>query len=96
MLIDFRADRNAYFIRDLGHGTGTFIRLDQALLLKHDYIISFGESHMVVSIHFGLQNESTCSGSRIELRFLDGPKTDEVFKFSEEEGAIRIGRMSDC
>lgn len=51
---------------------------------------------MVVSIHFGLQNESTCSGSRIELRFLDGPKTDEVFKFSEEEGAIRIGRMSDC
>ena len=96
MLIDYRADRNAYFIRDLGHGTGTFIRLDQALLLKHDYIISFGDSHMVVSIHFASHNDSTASGSRIELRFLDGPMTDEVFKFSEDEGVIRIGRMSDC
>lgn len=42
MLIDFRADRYGYFIRDLGHGTGTFIKLEESLILKTDFIISFG------------------------------------------------------
>ena len=50
MLIDFRADWNGYFIWDLGYGTGTFLKLEETLQLKSDFIISFGESHMVVNI----------------------------------------------
>ena len=34
--------------------------------------------------------------SKIQLKFLDGPKTDQIFTFSENSGIIRIGRMTNC
>jgi hypothetical protein len=36
--------------RDLGDGSGTFVRIDNSkdLILKHGFIISYGDSHMVV------------------------------------------------
>jgi hypothetical protein len=48
MVIKYSTDSKSYHIRDLGDGSGTFIRLDVPLILKHGYIISFGDSHMVV------------------------------------------------
>jgi hypothetical protein len=36
------------------------------------------------------------SNSKIQLKFLDGPKTDQTFTFSENSGIIRIGRMTNC
>ncbi len=30
------------------------------------------------------------------MKFLDGPKTDQIFTFSENSGQIRIGRMTNC
>lgn len=43
-------ETKSYFIRDLGDGSGTFVHLRKALPLKHGYIISFGDSHMVVQL----------------------------------------------
>ena len=34
--------------------------------------------------------------SKIQLKFLDGPKTDQTFTFAENSGIIRIGRMTNC
>ena len=79
----------SYYLRDLGDGNGTFVRLDTPLLLKHGFIISFGDSHMVVSI---FKDEEP----RIQLKFLDGPKIDQTFGFKHTYGQIKIGRMSDC
>ncbi len=49
-IIKYSMDHKSYYLRDLGEGNGTFVRLDTPLLLKHGFIISFGDSHMVVSI----------------------------------------------
>ena len=84
MLIDFRADWNGYFIWDLGYGTGTFIKLEETLQLKSDFIISFGESHMVVNIKYNRVQKTHEIFSEIELRFLDGPKIDEIFTFMDD------------
>lgn len=51
----------------MGEGMGTFIRLDRPLKLQNNFIISFGESHVIVQI------EPNCLG----LRFLDGPRIEE-------------------
>jgi hypothetical protein len=48
MVIKYNLDNKHYYLRDLGDGSGTFVRLDIPLILKHGYIISFGDSHMVV------------------------------------------------
>ena len=34
--------------------------------------------------------------TKIQLRFLDGPKSDQIFKFSSSTGIIKIGRISKC
>ena len=89
-IIKYNMDNKQYYLRDLGDGNGTFVRLDTPLLLKHGYIVSFGDSHMVVQIY------REGKSSKIQLKFLDGPKTEQVFTFSDEEGEIRIGRMKSC
>ena len=50
MVIKYNEDDKKDNLRDLGDGSGTFIRVDNQkdLILKHGFIVSFGDSHMVV------------------------------------------------
>lgn len=50
MVIKYQELDRTYYLRDLGDGSGTFIRIDnnKDLVLKHGFIVSFGDSHMVV------------------------------------------------
>ena len=50
LMIKYNPATCKYYLRDLGDGTGTFVRIDIPVLLKNGYIISFGESHMVVDL----------------------------------------------
>jgi pSer/pThr/pTyr-binding forkhead associated (FHA) protein len=90
--IKYNKGTTGYYLRDLGDGNGTFVRLDTPLLLKTGYIISFGDSHMFIQIVDDYANDE----SKIDIKFLDGPKIDEKFSFSEHQKEIRIGRMNDC
>lgn len=51
-MIKYSRDDKKYYLRDLGDGSGTFVRIDNSsdLILKHGFIISFGDSHMVVQL----------------------------------------------
>ena len=59
--------KGGYFIKDLGDGMGTFIRLEQPLKLENDYIVSFGDSHLIIKI----------DNNNLFLRFIDGPRSEE-------------------
>jgi len=74
LVIKYSMETKRYFLKDLGEGTGTFIRIDSPLALKQGHIISFGDSHMAVSIRLG---------GKIQLKFLDGPKTDQTLYCSQ-------------
>lgn len=50
LMIRFNASTSKYYLKDLGEGTGTFVRIDVPVLLRHGFIISFGESHLVVHL----------------------------------------------
>jgi len=49
-MIKFSNEANSYLLKDLGEGTGTFIKIERPCVLKNGHIISFGENHMVVGI----------------------------------------------
>jgi len=51
MIIKYSIVDKKYFLRDLGEGSGTFVKIESPLLLKNGYIISFGDSHMTVSFY---------------------------------------------
>ena len=71
MVIKFdKSFTNGFALKDLGQGSGTFIRIEKKTYLKHNQIISFGSSHM--SVHL------THDPTLIELEFIDGPRKDEV------------------
>ena len=91
-LIKYLPVERKYTIRDLGEGTGTFIKLTTKQRLKDNYILSFGENHMVVQ-HCEMVAQEL---PKITLKFIDGPKSDQVFQFQSTESPIRIGRQSDC
>lgn len=48
--IQFNVEKNWYCLKDLGEGTGTFMRVDRQFILKNGHIVSFGDSHMVVGL----------------------------------------------
>lgn len=48
--IKYSNDLNSYMIKDLGEGSGTFIKVQKQFILKNGHIVSFGENHMVVGI----------------------------------------------
>lgn len=48
--IKFSNEHNCYTIKDLGDGSGTFIKVQKQFILKNGHIVSFGDNHMVVGI----------------------------------------------
>ena len=50
LMVKYNPSTCKYYLKDLGDGSGTFVRIDIPVLLKHGYIISFGESHLVVHL----------------------------------------------
>jgi hypothetical protein len=62
--------RPGFYIKDLGEGMGTFVRISHPLALQTNFIISFGESHMIIVIDNSMP-------PKLVLRFIDGPKTDQ-------------------
>ena len=86
MQYTYHSDTKTFTLVDLGDGTGTFIKVTSPLPLKEGYIISFGETHMVISYN----------GNTLCIRFLDGPKIDHEFFFQTHQAPIKIGRGTDC
>jgi FHA domain len=69
-VIKYSPEKDSYSIKDLGDGMGTFIRLTRPLCLKSNFIISFGDSHLIVVIE---NNEVP----KLVIRFIDGPKVEQ-------------------
>lgn len=66
MIIKYSIAEKRYFLRDLGEGSGTFVKIQNPLLLKNGYIISFGESHMTVSFYQDAAQLRNKQGSRFD------------------------------
>ena len=104
-LIKYHPERKKYYLQDLGEGSGTFIKIEKELELKSGFIISFSDSHMLIhtrdmDLNSGLEDDPKVlqedKRGNITIKFLDGPKIDQVFRFKAEDKIVKIGRMNDC
>ena len=83
MVISYSTEQQSYTLKDLGQGSGTFVKLDNPIILQGTKMVSFGDSHMVVRI----------DGQVLRIKFVDGPKMHEEFAFKPTADVITIGRM---
>lgn len=84
-----RYDENnfKYFIKDLGSGYGTFIKLTDSLKIKNNLLINVGETFIVF-----IFNEDE-NNNNILLKIFTGKEENKIYKFnSDKKSNIIIGR----
>ena len=47
--IYYAKEENNYYLKDMGEGLGTFVRVDSRTVLKQGNVITFGQQHLVVN-----------------------------------------------
>lgn len=85
-----RYDENnyQYFLKDLGSGYGTFIKLIGSLKIKNNLLITVGETFIVF-----IFDEDEKDNNNIVLKIFTGKEEKKIYEFnSEEKSNIIIGR----
>ena len=86
---EIRYDENEfkYFIKDLGSGYGTFIKLDEPLKIKNNLLINIGDTFIVFSF-----KENSEKQNILILKLFTGNEQSETYEFTSEKKNIIIGR----
>ena len=86
--IRFDNDTKKYYIKDLGNGFGTFIKLINEQKIKDNLLINIGETYIVFSFNNDNENE-------IIIKLFSGEEQQNTYTFnSDNQKCIIIGRDS--
>ena len=86
--IEYYSNNNKYYIKDLGSGFGTFIKIIDELIIKDNYLVNIGETYLVFTID---ENE------KINIKIFSGNEKYEPFISNNDiNKQIYIGRDVDC
>jgi pSer/pThr/pTyr-binding forkhead associated (FHA) protein len=67
--IRYDQENNLYYIKDLGFGFGTFIKLTKDIRLKNNFLINIGETYIVFSLsQNNLENENQTENNNETLK----------------------------
>ena len=86
---EIRYDENnsKYFIRDLGSGYGTFIKLVAPIKIKNNLLINIGDTFIVFSF-----KENGDNKDNLILKIFTGNEQSEIYEFNNDKKTITIGR----
>ena len=76
-----------YYIKDLGSGYGTFIKLDEPLKIKNNLLINIGDTFIVFSF-----KENGDNNNFLILKIFTGNEQSETYEFTSDKKNIIIGR----
>jgi len=96
--IEFKLETQKYFVRDLGIGYGTFVRLEYPLVLKDNHLINIGETFLVANIILdkGNNDDGTSSAKmQLRLKIFGIGNNGELFYFPTDKKIITIGRQNN-
>jgi pSer/pThr/pTyr-binding forkhead associated (FHA) protein len=88
-----RYDENnfKYYIKDLGSGYGTFIKLVEPLKIKNNLLINIGDTFIVFSF-----SENDEKNENITLKIFTGNEQTEKYEFNSKKKNIIVGRDTAC
>ena len=94
-----------YYLKDLGHGFGTFIKITNWIEIKNNLLLNIGENYIVFTI--GLEDEIIMNENYsnkkqsdyenlLNVKIFSGDVKHGVVSFSPSKSPISIGRSPDC
>ena len=103
--IRFNPNDLKYYLKDLGHGFGTFIKITNWIEIKNNFLLNIGENYIVFTI--GLEDEMIMSENYsnkkqsdyenlLNVKIFSGDVKHGVVSFSPNKSPISIGRSPDC
>lgn len=91
--ISYETEKDAYFIRDLAVGFGSFVRLKYPILLKDNYLFHIGDNFMLMNL-IEIENYK-----RLRVKIFGLNNSGNIFYFEPHDyknNSIRIGRANHC
>lgn len=80
--IRYDIDTNDYYMKDLGCGFGTFLKVKEEIVLRNNALINIGDSYIVVTLsseqEFNLSNDKLDSNSILLKVFNSSDKTEQL------------------
>ena len=67
----FSKERDNYFLKDLGEGSGVFVKTEKRTKLHQGAIISFGQHHLVINYKLSKEVDHD---KKINIQVIDGEK----------------------
>ena len=83
-MIKYDEEKCKYYIKDLGCGYGTFIKLINRLKIVNNLLINVGDTFIV----FALNKEN----DQLILKLFTGDEQSETYEYSPDKKIITIGR----
>ena len=104
--IRYDENEKLYYIKDLGFGFGTFIKLTKDIRLKDNFLINIGQTYIVFSIKNNdndneneneVENEKENENYSINIKVFSGDEKCDNYNFDNfANPKILIGRNSSC
>ena len=85
--IKFNPEDLNYYLRDLGHGFGVFIRINDWIEIKNNFLLNIGENYLIFSLI-----EST---NILNIKLFSASSGQNIFDFKKENSPITIGRKAE-
>ena len=101
--IKYNKKDNEYYLKDLGQGFGTFVKINNWAEIKNNFLLSIGENYIVITLGPNdemLLNENSNnienSEKIINLKIFSGNIRHGNLSFSPRNSPFTIGRSQDC
>lgn len=88
--VEFNSTDSLFYLKDLGDGNGTFIKIEDNQVLHNGDVVNFGASHARIDI------QESNTGTTIAFQFYEGPLAEQEFIFRSDQQPIKIGRVKTC
>ena len=92
-MIKFNPDDLNYYIKDLGKGCGTFIKIQEWTEIKNNLLLNIGENYIVFSSEF--EDEDNINNDICLHIKLFSMKEQKIFTLNPDNCPITIGRNND-
>ena len=93
--IKFNPEDLNYYLKDLGHGFGTFIRINDWVEIKNNFLLNIGENYLIFSLIKEEDINDNSNNYFLNIKLFSVSSGQSTFYFKKDNSPITIGRKQE-